>query len=331
MPLAVLDRAGRNARLQPAPKPASREDPGPDRGREDGRAMSEQAGGVETMNGSPAATSAAVARLQRSDGAAEVGFVHRHGETRLSHLFQSDPCRVMFPWPDAGDVPQAVLVTTSGGLTDGDRVRVAVRCGEGAAAVVTGQAAEKIYRAAGTAACRIDVGIDVKDGGCLEWLPQETIVFDGARLARRVEARLDGQAQLLACEMLVLGRSASGERFTHGAIHDSWRLRRDGRLVWADALQLNGPPPRAAGFGEATASAFALYSGPDAAAQLDRSRALLAEMDTPRSGTTLVNGILLARFLGQAKDVRRSLVGWLAALRAAALGRPAQLPRLWHV
>jgi urease accessory protein len=273
----------------------------------------------------------AIPRLQRSDGAAEVGFVRRDGATRLAHLFQSDPCRVMFPWPDDGDVSQAVLVTTSGGLTDGDRVRIAVNCAAGAAALVTGQAAEKIYRAAGDAPCRIDVGLDVAAGAALEWLPQETIVFDAARLARRVEARLAGDARLLACEMIVLGRAASGERFTEGTVHDAWRLRRDGRLVWADALQLAGPPPQAAGFAGATASAFALYSGPDATALLDRSRALVANLEAPRSGTTLVNGILLARFLGQAKDVRRALVAWLAAMRAQTLGRPPRLPRLWHV
>ena len=270
-------------------------------------------------------------RLQRSDGAAEVGFACRDGTTRLAHLFQSDPCRVMFPWPDDGDVPQAVLVTTSGGLTGGDRVRIAVDCRAGATALVTGQAAEKIYRAAGDEPCHIEVGIDVGAGAALEWLPQETILFDGARLARRVEARLDGDARLLGCEMIVLGRAASGEQFTRGALHDAWRLRRDGRLLWADALQLDGPPPQAAGFAGATASAFALYSGPEAASLLDRSRALLGDSCAPRSGTTLVNGILLARFLGQAKDVRHALVAWLAAMRAAALGRPARLPRLWHV
>jgi urease accessory protein len=276
-----------------------------------------------------------IPRLQRSDGAAELGLRRRDGITALAHLFQSDPCRVLFPLPDPDDAFQAVMLTTSGGLTDGDRARLSVDCAEDVAAVVTSQAAEKIYRAAGDEACRIDVTLSAGAGASLEWLPQETIVFDGARLRRTTEADLRGDARLLACEMVVLGRTESGESFTRGLVHDAWRLRRDGRLVWADALRLEGAPPDAAGFDGATAIAFALYSGPAAPDLLARSRSLIEAIDTGwpalRSGTTLVNGILLARFLGHSKDVRGALTAWLAAMRHTALGRPAQLPRIWHV
>jgi urease accessory protein len=274
-------------------------------------------------------------RLQRSNGAAELGLRRRDDGTALAHLFQSDPCRVLFPFPEPDDAFQAVMLTTSGGLTDGDRVRLGVDCADGTSAVVTSQAAEKIYRAAGSEPCRIDVALTAGAGASLEWLPQETIVFDGARLRRCTEVRLSGDARLLACEMVVLGRTESGERFTSGLVHDGWRLRRDGRLAWAEALRLEGAPPDAAGFGGATASAFALYCGPAAPDLLACSRTLIEDADAGwpalRSGTTLVNGILLARFLGHGKDVRGALTAWLAAMRHAALGRPAQLPRIWHV
>jgi urease accessory protein len=271
-------------------------------------------------------------RLQRGDGGAEVRFARRaDGVMALAHLWQSDPCRVLFPMPEADEPPQAVIVTTSGGLADGDRVRLSVEV-EGGIATATTQAAEKIYRAARAAGqpARIESALRVGAGATLEWLPQETIVFDGARLRRRVEADLAEDARLLACEMIVLGRSASGERFTTGAVYDGWRLRRGGRLVWADALALDGAPPDTAGFAGATALATGIYAGPDAARWLEASRAAI-DTGTARAGVTVVNGVLLARFLGEPLAVRRGLMDWLAVMRQDALGGPRRLPRVWHV
>jgi len=287
------------------------------------------------MTATPAGPRRQSQRLQRSNGAAELSFRKRAEGTALAHLFQSDPCRVMFPDPESGDALQAVLVTTSGGLTDGDRVGIAVACEPGAEIVVSGQAAEKIYRAASEQHCEIDIALSVGAGAVLEWLPQETILFEGARLRRRTEADLAPDARLLACEILAFGRTAGGEQFTQGAVLDRWRLRRDGRLIWADALQVSGGLPQIAGFGDATACGLAFYAGDGSDRLLALSRTLLedAEAHWPelRGGTTLVNGVLLARFLGASKDVRQATMGWLARLRAAALGRPQRLPRVWHV
>lgn len=271
-------------------------------------------------------------RLQRSDGGAEVRFARRaDGVMALAHLWQSDPCRVLFPLTEADEPPQAVIVTTSGGLTDGDRVRLRVEV-DGGAATATTQAAEKIYRAArgAGAPALVDCMLRAGPGAALEWLPQETIVFDGARLRRRVEADLAADARLLACEMVVLGRIASGERFTRGAVYDGWRLRREGRLVWADALALDGTPPDVAGFGDAAALATGIYAAPDAARWLEASRAVI-EDGTTRAGVSVVNGVLLARLLGEPQAARRGLMAWLAFLRHDALGGPRRLPRVWHV
>ena len=110
------------------------------------------------------------------------------------------------------------MLTTSGGVTDGDSLKMAIEVGPGAAAVATTQAAEKIYRAAkGGGHCAIDVAVRVAEGAALEWLPQETIVFEGARLKRRTVAEVEPGGALLACEMVVLGRAASGETLHHGA------------------------------------------------------------------------------------------------------------------
>ena len=131
-------------------------------------------------------------RLQRASGECRVAFDLHGGETRLGDLYQRDPCRVLFPRPELGEPPQAVLLTTSGGVTDGDALKMAIEIGPGATAVATTQAAEKIYRAAkGGGHCAIDVAVRVGEGASLDWLPQETIVFQGARLKRRTVAEVE--------------------------------------------------------------------------------------------------------------------------------------------
>jgi urease accessory protein len=275
----------------------------------------------------PAPRAAPSPRLERGDGAAEIVI----GRDGLVKLYQRTPCRVLFPSAEPEDLPVVALLTTSGGLAGGDRLRLSLRMEEGARAVATTAAAEKVYRSLGPNA-EFDVALAVEAGGWLEWLPQETILFDRARLVRRVGADLAPRARLIAAEMLVFGREAHGERFARGLLHEAWRVRVGGRLVWADALRLEGDVAAAlaapAGFGGGAALATAVYVGEDAAAHLPAARALA---DAGEGAATLVNGVLLARFSGPRADaVRRALTHYLRHLRHAAGGLPAALPRLWH-
>src|ERR1700754_5220200 len=131
-------------------------------------------------------TTSPTTRLQRASGESRVAFDLRDGRTRLGDLYQRDPCRVLFPQSEPGEPPQAVLLTTSGGVTEGDSLKMTVEIGPGAAAVATTQAAEKVYRAAkGGGHCAIDVAVRVAEDATLEWLPQETIVVEGSRRTRR--------------------------------------------------------------------------------------------------------------------------------------------------
>ncbi len=264
-------------------------------------------------------------RLQRASGESRVAFARRDGQTRLSDLYQRDPCRVLFPDPEPGEPPQAVLVTTSGGVTGGDLLTMAVEVGPGGTAVAATQAAEKIYRAAGADACAMDIALTVGEGGTLDWLPQETIVFQGARLKRRTMADVATGGALLACEMVVLGRAASGERFTSGLLLDSWSVRRAGRLVWTDTLRVVGETPTGAGFGEANALATIIGVWEDPQPRFEQARTLLERADWVRAGVTLVNGIVVARLLGEATAVRAATTHFLGDLRGC------RLPRVWHV
>ena len=279
------------------------------------------------------------ARAQRVDGAARIAYAcDAQQRSRLQDLYQRAPCRVLFPDVEPGEPPQAVLLTTSGGLTGGDRLALDIEIGAAARATLTTQAAEKLYRAAdGEADTRIDVRLRAGSGAWLEWLAQETILFEHARLRRVVEADLAADAQLLAVESIVFGRSAMGEDFTQGQVHDAWRIRRGGRLVWADALRLGGDVGRLRAapfaFGAARGTATLIYVGDAAAAQLDAVRRDLHETGTGavRGGATVIDGVLLVRLLAADAGALRGAVMRIAGgLRARLAGLPARLPRVWE-
>ncbi|MBI3517109.1 MAG: urease accessory protein UreD [Proteobacteria bacterium] len=269
-------------------------------------------------------------------GRAEIGFALRDGVTRLKHLYQHEPLRVLFPGVPAGDVPVAALVTTSGGLVGGDRIEIAATVAAGARARIAPQAAEKIYRSLGPPVV-VDIAFDVGPGAWLEYLPLETILFDGARLDRICRLNLAGDARAMAGEILVFGRQARGEVMTTGAVRDALSVRRDGRLIWADAFDPRGdlgPLDHPAGLGGARALATLIYAGDDAAALVDPVRDLQAEFPVPdgQAGTSAIGPVLVARWIG--RDVlamRRAYANVWQQLRVRAAGLPPVLPRHWHV
>ncbi len=293
---------------------------------------------VATLRCEPAPVPDAAATIHdvtTTHGAATIGFAHDGSTSRLARLYQRDPLRVLFPEVPASEIPTGVLVTTSGGLVGGDRLDVSVAVGDGAEAMAFGQAAEKVYRSTGRTS-HIAVELTVGSGGWLEWLPQETILFEGARLERRTRIAIAPGGRALAGEILVFGRIAGGERFSRGLLHDAWEIRRDGRLAWAEALHLEDDIKDAfadpACFDGAAAYATAVYADDEPQRHLDIARSLLAAGDGLQTGATVVNGLLVARWLGRdAADLRRAFGDFWAGFRAAAGGKRPALPRLWHV
>jgi urease accessory protein len=269
-------------------------------------------------------------------GRAELGFAVRGGATRLVHLYQASPLRVLFPEPEAGEPALAAIVTTSGGVVAGDRFAVAVTLGEGAAALVTAAAAEKAYRSAGAEA-RIDQRLAVAAGARLEFLPPETILFDGVRLRRHTAVDVAPGAGFLGGGILVFGRRARGERLTRGLLHERWEVSRAGRLVWGDALHLDGDiaatiaDPACLADAAACATLILAPAAGDARGLVDAARAVQREAGVP-AGVSAVAGLLVARWLGpDPLALRRAYAALACRLRAAAFGLPPRLPRLWHV
>lgn len=275
------------------------------------------------------AGSASDAGLQRSRGAARLGFDAPDGRPRIRERYGSAPLRILTPASESA-APEAVLANTSGGIAGGDSLTVDVTVGPAGDGTVAGQAAEKVYRSLGAAAT-IDTRLTVADGARLEWLPQETILFDGARLNRTIAVDLAPDASVLLAETLVFGRRAQGETFQSGALRDRWRIDRGGKPVWRDALVVAGGDPAfaaAPGFAGKRALATLIFAGPDAASLLEMARDALPPGEA--SGATLVRGLLVARLLAEeAGELKHDLGGLVAALRARAFDRPARPPRVW--
>ena len=271
-------------------------------------------------------------------GVAEIELTKKDNATRLAHLYQHNPLRVLFPTPDPHDAALAVLVTTSGGLVAGDHLSIDVRAGPGTVAHVATSAAEKVYRSTG-ATTGIEQIFSVGPGAWLEYLPQETILFDGARLRRHTTVNVAPGAGFLGGGIIVFGRRARGEVFTGSLLHERLELGRDGALAWGDALHLDGDVARLmadpACLANAAACATLLLAPPqgDPRPFVERARLVQRQFAAPglHVGVTAVNGVAVGRWLAADPAVlRRAFVDLACDWRQAAVGLPARLPRLWH-
>ena len=265
--------------------------------------------------------------LPRTEGAIRLGCSRRGQRSHIDVLHQRGAARVRFPRAVGGGI-EAVLVNTAGGLTGGDRMDIAVSLSAGGEALLTSAAAEKIYRARDEQPAVILVNLTLTAGARLCWLPQPTILFNGARLDRRTEVWLGREDCLLAVELMVFGRAAMGEEVVGGAVRDVWRVRREGALVFAESLRLKGAIAaalqRKATLAGARAMALLVYVAPDAVERLGETRERLRCM-AGVAGASAWDGLLLVRAMAEdASTLQRdvaALVEWLSA-------RP--LPRVWR-
>jgi urease accessory protein len=260
--------------------------------------------------------------LQRTQGE---GRISVHG-AHLRELYQAGAAKIRMPRAHGAHAQEAVLINTGGGLTGGDRIAWRAAAQDGADLTLTTQACEKVYRSAGGDAVA-SASLRVGPGARLDWLPQETILFDRARLARSLEAQVSPGGRLLALEAVVLGRQAMGESVEHGALHDRWRVYRDGRLVFADTLRLDGKISRLAARGPALAGAraFATLLMVDDAVEHRLAAVRRALGGDVGAGASAFDGKLICRILApDGLALRRRLLPVLAALRP---DRP--LPRVW--
>jgi urease accessory protein len=268
-------------------------------------------------------------RLPRARGEVRAVFARAGARTEAARAFETGGLRLRFP--RAGAECEAVLVNTGGGMAGGDHARIDIALQPGAQVLATTQAAEKIYRADGSPT-RVELRLDVGAGAALIWAPQETLLYDGSDMRRRLEADVDLDGSLMILEAAVFGRIAHGETRIDAAFRDDWRIRRGGKLMFAEALRLENAGATldrpAVGAG-ARAIATLLWIDPAAPSRLEDLRAALdsvveGEGERLEAGAGLVGGALVARLLSPAPHRLRQ--GVIAAMRTL---RGREAPRVW--
>jgi urease accessory protein len=257
----------------------------------------------------------------------------RRGRTRLAGLRQQGCAKAFLPRQPGA--PEIVFLNTSGGLTGGDRLSYAATLGAGARATATTQTAERAYAAPeADAPARLDVRLSAGAGARLDWLPQETILYDGAALDRRTEIALEGDAELLMCETLVLGRAAMGERVARLRLFDRRAVTRDGRPVLVDAVELTDGTlaARDEGAGLAGARCVALLAlVAPAAADAAPSLRALPRPEGVRGAVSGWDGKCVMRLMAaDSWPLRLALAAALRHLRSRR-GDPPALPRVWQI
>ncbi|MEM1163729.1 MAG: urease accessory protein UreD, partial [Pseudomonadota bacterium] len=265
-------------------------------------------------------------RQPRAVGSARVSAKLVEGRSRLSELRQQGSAKLLFP-DTAGPDLDAVLLNTAGGITGGDCFRYSGTAEAGASLTITTQAAERAYRAQPGSVGTADVTLSARRGGTVHWLPQETIVFDGAAIRRRICADIADDAELLLVEPIILGRTAMGEIVRRATFSDQWRLRRGGKLVYADALRVSAEVQRSidgpATLSGAVAFATIVLVAARADMVLDRVRQQLPKT----AGVSVIRpGVLSCRIVAEdGYALRRKLVPVLELLRGAPL------PKVWKM
>jgi len=262
--------------------------------------------------------------MQRARGEGRVTTQLVDGRTRLQALYQDGCAKIRLPNTHDESL-QAVLINTAGGLTGGDHIDWQAEAAPGTRMVLTTQACERVYRSTGADA-RVATRLAVGEGAQLDWLPQETILFEHSRLDRRLDVDLAAGAQFCAVEAILLGREAMGEAARSALLRDNWRIRRGGRLIHAEATRLSADPLERDGLSlldGALAFATVLYVGDDAERRLEPVRARL----TGRSGASVIGERLIVRAMAPSGLALRRIIAPIIATLSGA----GTLPRLWHL
>jgi urease accessory protein len=270
--------------------------------------------------------------MQRSEGLARLVLGGSARGTQIVDLFERSPIRIMFPGARDAPVEEAVVVNTAGGIAGGDRLECSVTVLANASVTVTSQAAERVYRALSEPAL-IDTRLKLRQAAKLAWLPQETIVYNGARMQRNTQIEISAEAEMLALEWLVFGRAAHGEEIVDGQIIDGWQVKLDGRLIWADRFRATGDvfprlrtPVLLADF---KAIGTLIYFGPDAEAVVQFMRALAPELPC-HCVTTMVSGLVITRLAaGDAAELKEGLRKILLNFNRTRAQGPFRVPKMW--
>ena len=262
--------------------------------------------------------------LQRASGVIDFSI----GKDGLKRCFQSGSAKLFLP-KTYNPTKEAVLVNTAGGLADGDHFSYSLKACDHSHVTVTTQAAERVYGAAKKSPAKLNIQIDIEPNAIFHWLPQETILFNGARLDRRLNVSMDTMSSFLANEFIVFGRAAMKETVQNGLINDQWRITRGGQLVHAESVFLEGniasKLSAVASAGNNICLATCLFIAPDVETKLQLAHDFVAQHNKTPIGISVWNGKLVVRFLSkEASEAKCIMSGFLECLRGF------EMPRVWN-
>jgi len=270
--------------------------------------------------------------LQRGKGVCRIAVAGSKDGNKIIDVFQQSPLRVIFPRIDGAAAKEAVLINTGGGIAGGDRLECGVTAMAGASIAVTSQTAERVYRALDQPA-RILTKLRVDEDAKLAWFPHETMVFNWARFHRQTEVELSSGSELIALEWLIFGRTASGEQMVGGEIRDSWRVKKEGRLIWADSFRISEEVfphlNRKALLNNYKAIATLISFGPELAKRLDLLREFSLSLDCRCAVTSVADLIIMRLAAEESWNLKLALRGLLQQLGPEFGDGPFRVPRMW--
>ncbi len=273
-----------------------------------------------------------IKNMQRARGHGEIIVKRSDAQNRLERLYQEGCARLRMPNHNKQDPIEAVMINTSGGLTDDDHLSWKFGVEDGAELTITSQACERIYKASRPMPAKIDVDISVGTGGSFAWLPQETILFDQARLRRTIHVELAQGSEFLMVEPLMFGRPAMDEIVTSASLTDTWRIYHDNQLIHAENQKIDGPIDQILKRNTVTsgdlATAFILYIGPKAEAKFEQinhsSKANIGKSIWQLHGGT-IHKLVVRMSAATSYELRKSLIPIINVLNDKNT-----LPKVWH-
>ena len=256
-----------------------------------------------------------------------LGFSQKGNKTLLSHRSHKGPLTVQRPFYPEGGMCHVYLLHPPGGVVAGDSLLIDVHATSNTEVLITTPAAGKFYRSAGDKALQ-NVNLQVDEDAVLEWVPQETIIYEGARLASKVIINLEKQARFIGWEILALGRPASSEGFEYGEVHLSWQILQNKKLIYLERMRLDAQAFAARWGLNKQSVCGTLFAIPATTKQLEKIRTLMG--DTSNQGVTLIDDLLICRASNEKTEpVRNFFESVRAAIRADIVQRKVHTPRIW--
>lgn len=267
----------------------------------------------------------------------DLGFARDQDTTRLIKREHYGPLRVQKAlYPENPSICHAILIHPPGGVVGGDELRIQAQVAEDAHAFLTTPGAAKWYRSNGHVSQQV-LKLQAEKNSVIEWMPQETILFNEADVKLYSDITLAEHANYIGCEILCFGRTASGEQFTNGRLRQRLSIVRDKKLIWHEqGCLIGGSKAMLSPLGLAGYSVCANLIAVGATTSAELINTVREAMhtcagDSGKWGVTQMKSVISARYLGNSSEVARAvmLAAW-KIVRPAVCGHPASVLRIWN-